>query len=163
MVIWNFIDCFFSSPFRAFSLSGAVSQAPRSSPASQEKTENHQTSAQNCVKNNYPPASQEGTLASQEAIPANRKNSGSGTQDAHCVSWPFSPFGSLILALKDEKARMHIVHPSFFIFHLTPHTSHHTPRTSPLTPHTSHLTPPASPHDSSQPGRDINQPGRDSS
>ena len=31
----------------------------------------------------------------------------------------FSSFSSLISALKDEKARMHIVHPSFFILQLT--------------------------------------------
>jgi len=48
--------------------------------------------------------------------------------------------------LKDEKARMHNVHPSFFILHLTLHTSHITPHiyTSHLTPHTSHLTSAAS-------------------
>ena len=35
---------------------------------------------------------------------------------------PFSSFSSLSAAIrevKDEKARMHIVHPSFFILHLT--------------------------------------------
>ena len=31
----------------------------------------------------------------------------------------FSSFSSLISALKDENARMHIVHPSFFILQLT--------------------------------------------
>ena len=36
----------------------------------------------------------------------------------------FSSFSAEISELKDEKARMHIVHPSFFILHLTPHTSH---------------------------------------
>ena len=58
----------------------------------------------------------------------------------------FSSFSSLTSALKDEKARTHIVHPSFFILHLTPHTSHLTPHiyTSHLTPHTSHLTSAAS-------------------
>ena len=58
----------------------------------------------------------------------------------------FPSFSSLISALKDEKARMHIVHPSCFIFQLTPHTSHHTPYTllPHYTPFTSHLTLPAS-------------------
>ena len=74
----------------------------------------------------------------------------------------FSSFSSLISALKDEKTRMHIVHPSFFILELTLHTSHHTPHTSHRTPHTSHLPPPAS-QDSSLPGRDSSQPGSDSS
>ena len=66
-------------------------------------------------------------------------------------------FSSLISALKDEKARMHIVHPSFFILQLTPHTSHHTPHTSHHTPHTSHLPP----HTSRlQPARKRLQPAR---
>ena len=69
--------------------------------------------------------------------------------------------------------RMHIVHPSFFILQLTPHTPHHTPRTSHnhLTPHSSHLPPhtlpvesPASQEkDSSEPGGDSRQPGKHSS
>ena len=55
-----------------------------------------------------------------------------------------SSFCSQISALKDEKTRIHIVHPSFFILQLTPHPSHHTPHTSHLTPPASHLTTPAS-------------------
>ena len=55
-----------------------------------------------------------------------------------------SSFCSQISALKDEKTRIHIVHPRFFILQLTPHPSHHTPHTSHLTPPASHLTTPAS-------------------
>ena len=40
----------------------------------------------------------------------------------------FFSFSSLISALKGEKARMHIVHLSVFIFHLSPHTSHSVSR-----------------------------------
>ena len=40
-------------------------------------------------------------------------------------------------ALKNEKARIHIVHPNCFSLKLTPHTTH-------LTPHTTHLTSPTS-------------------
>ncbi len=82
------------------------------------------------------------TPASQEAI------SGSLEElrgwDPGCTL-SFSSFSSPISVLKDARARMHIVHPSFFILssHLTPHTSHLTPPfyTTLFTPHISHLPP----------------------
>ena len=56
------------------------------------------------------------TPASQEAIPASLEELRGW--DPGCTL-SFSSFSSPISVLKDEKARMHIVHPSFFILQFT--------------------------------------------